>query len=428
MGIKMNKNLIDNLLGDVKGTPFSRKTIAKLFDSIERKFFPEIESGKISLAQFIDFFNNEIFEFAEVLEENEREIFLRIVESEAAFRNELKENDPLVKIMDPDADQWSFYIRFKISRPLGVDQEFIKFLDDFSIESDSDLPLKYTTVLKLKNLKKSIYREIIEISKKAEQALIIAFSGHGIGIAYPDDLASEAVQEKIKKAAESSFVSHHTQYHEAYYDRPLMHFGDKYGVVLFHEDSVSWDSKTTQDISPTDTKKLSELFDKSYKTLESIWLVDERFKKIDTATAILTTSLFDDSLINRIILSMTSIEVLSEKILKPESEIEAIDCLMNHLKKTDLDESTKNSIQKSLELIRFQSIGKSCKILIKNLLGKKDAEKFYELYEYRSQLVHAGELKEGKGKMYEVYIESYELARKTLDAYIDDTAKNTLHD
>lgn len=424
----MNHNLIARLLEITAGRPFSRETIKKLFDSIEQNFFPEIENKKISLAQFSSFLNSEIFEFAETLKENERDLFLDLLTIEAASRDELKENDALVKKMDPDVDQWNFYIRFKISRPLGIDHELIKFFEDFTIESDSDLPLKHSTILKLKNSKTSIYREIIEISKKTEQALLIAFSGHGIGIAYPDDLASEAVREKIKKKTESGFLDFHTTYHEAYYDRPLLHLSDKYGVIMFPEASVSWDSKTTQDIPPADTKKLSELFDKSYKNLESIWIVDDRFKKIDTATAILTTSLFDDSLINRIILSMTSIEVLSEKTLRPESEIEALDYLIDHLEKTDFEESIKNSLKRSLALMKSQSIGKNCKTLVKKLLGRKDAEKFHKLYEYRSQLVHAGGLKDGKEKMYEINTESYELAMKTLEAYIEDTAKKPLHD
>ncbi len=424
----MDQNLIARLLEGTASKPFSRATIKKLFDRIEQNFFHEIKSGKISPDQLSSFINNEIFEFAETLEDDERDLFMEFIMIEAASREEPKEDGSLVKHMDPDADQWNFYIRFKISRPLGVDHESISFLEGVSIESDSELPLKHSITLKLKNSKTSIYREIIEIAKKTEQALKIAFSEMGIGIAYPDDLASETVQEKIKKEIEICFLNHHTTYHEDYYDRPLIHFSDKYGVILFQEADASWDSKATEDRSPVDTKKLSELFDKSYKKLGPIWFLGDRFKKIDKATAILTTSLFDESLINRIILSMTTIEVLSEKTLRPSNEIEALDYLIDHLKISDLDDSIKASLQKSLDVTKHQSIGKSCKLLIKNLLGKKESENFYRLYEARSQLVHAGGLKDVKEEMYKTYTESYELARKTLEAYIEDAAIKTIHD
>lgn len=424
----MDQNLITRLLEGTASKPFSRATIKKLFDSIEQFSFHEIKSGKISQDQFSSFINNEIFEFAETLEDDERDLFMDLIIIEAASREEPKEDGSLVKYMDPDADQWNFYIRFKISRPLGVDHESISFLEGVTIESDSELPLKNSITLKLKNSKTSIYREIIEIAKKTEQALIIAFSEMGIGIAYPDDLASETVQEKIKKETETLFLNHHTTYHEDYYDRPLIHFSDKYGVILFQEASASWNSKATEDRLPVDTKKLSELFDKSYKKLGPIWFAGDRFKKIDTATAILTTSLFDESLINRVILSMTSIEVLSEKTLRPSNEIEALDHLIDQLKNSDFDDSIKVSLQKSLDAAKYQSIGKNCKLLIKNLLGKKDAENFHRLYGARSQLVHAGGLKDGKEEMYKVYTESYELARKTLEAYIEDAAIKTIHE
>ena len=424
----MDQNLIARLLEGNAGKPFSRAAIKKLFDDIEQNFFHEIESGKISPVQFSGFINNEIFEFAETLEDDERDLFMELIMIEAASRENSKEDGSLVNYMDPDSDQWNFYIRFKISRPLGVDHESISFLEGITIESDSELPLKHSITLKLKNSKTSIYREIIDIAKKTEQALIIAFSEVGIGIAYPEDLASETVQEKIKKEVEISFLNHHTTYHHDYYDRPLIHFSDKYGIVLFQEASVSWDSKATEDRSPVDTKKLSEQFDKSYKSLGPIWFVGDRFKKIDTATAILTTSLFDESLINRIILSMTSIEVLSEKTLRPENEIEALDYLMDQLTSSEFDDGVKTSLQKSLEANKYQSIGKNCKLLIKKLLGKKEAEKFHRLYGARSQLVHAGGLEDGKEGMYKIYTESYELARKTLEAYIEDAAINTTHD
>ncbi|NWD52899.1 hypothetical protein, partial [Pseudomonas gingeri] len=116
----MDQNLIARLLEGNAGKPFSRAAIKKLFDDIEQSFFHEIESGKISPVQFSGFINNEIFEFAETLEDDERDLFMELIMIEAASRENSKEDGSLVNYMDPDSDQWNFYIRFKISRPLGV--------------------------------------------------------------------------------------------------------------------------------------------------------------------------------------------------------------------------------------------------------------------------------------------------------------------
>jgi hypothetical protein len=68
--------------------------------------------------------------------------------------------------------------------------------------------------------------------------------------------------------------------------------------------------------------------------------------------------------------------------------------------------------------MRFKSIGKSYKSLVKILLGKEDSQLFYKLYDYRSQLVHAGSLKGDYEKMYKIYRDSFLLAKRLLSAYI----------
>nr|WP_232830245.1 hypothetical protein [Pectobacterium parmentieri] len=140
----------------------------------------------------------------------------------------------------------------------------------------------------------------------------------------------------------------------------------------------------------------------------------------------LTTSLFDDSLINKIILSMTSIEVLSSKVRRPDAEIKALDYLSKKLNESDINDEVKTSIEKGLLSLQTQSIGKNCKTLVKNLLGKKDSELFYRLYDFRSQLVHTGSLKEEEEQkeMLNIYMDAYSLAKRLLVAYIDKSSKN----
>lgn len=323
-----------------------------------------------------------------------------------------------MSITDPEINKWSFYIRFKISEPLGIDQKSIKFLDDFYIESDSELPLKSSKILKLKNSKPLIYREIYEVSKKVEQALFLAFTEIGIGIAYAENLFSIKIIDQLNNEVMNSFIKAHTTYNNTYYERPLIHLANKFGVVLFDSESQEWDSNVSQENEPRKVQDIKDFFSKYFHQVNKTDLVDEKFKKIAIATNILSTSLFDDSLINRIILSMTSIEVLSNKISRPETEIKVIDRLIEELHAMpDVNSQIKESLAKSIVSIKNQSISKSCKLLVKQLLNKKEANKFYQLYEFRSQIVHAGVLKDNN-ELYEIYTDSYVLAKKVLEAYI----------
>ncbi|EKG2484548.1 hypothetical protein QTV42_004170, partial [Vibrio vulnificus] len=117
--------------------------------------------------------------------------------------------------------------------------------------------------------------------------------------------------------------------------------------------------------------------------------------------------------------SMTVIEVLSDKVPRTDQELQVLDYLMSAMEqKPDIDDKTKASLSNALDSIRFQSISKSCKALVKNLLGGKDAKLFYKLYDYRSQLVHAGTLKNDRDEMFKIYSDSFDLAKRLLTAYL----------
>lgn len=421
----MKKNIIATLLETEITRPIKREDVIELVERLPQLAIKRSKKERVDVEVAIASIQDEIISFAEKLDEAECEVFLDFLECEMSERADVERaKEDNVSIMNPETDKWGFYIRFKISKALGIDQVSLLFLDKFIIESDSDVSLKDAKILKLRNLEGLIYRDIIEVSKKVEQALILAFAELGIGIAYPDNLASEAPQEIIKKELENNFIERHTKRYDSYTERPLIHWSDKFGVVLFPEESVPWDTRATQDNSSVDPIKFQELFNDNYGYLERIFFVGDKFKKIEIAAGILTTSLFDDSLINKIILSMTAIEVLSEKAARPDEELMALTYLAQKLDEADFSDSTKKSLAQSLESIRFQSIGKACRTLVKEFLGKKDAEKFHDLYAYRSQLVHAGALKDGREKMYKTYIDSYDLVTRLLAAYVRNASKN----
>nr|WP_252348636.1 HEPN domain-containing protein [Gluconobacter sp. P5B12] len=168
-----------------------------------------------------------------------------------------------------------------------------------------------------------------------------------------------------------------------------------------------------------DVEEFTLSFDKNYNKFEDVFIYDNKFKKLETAISILTASLFDDLLINKIILSMTAIEVLSEKIKRSDNEIEALNYLKKELSEADLDENVKKSITQGVLSNEFQSIGKNCGILVKNLLGKKEVDPFYKLYNYRSQLVHGGSISDDKKTMYKIHMEAYLFSKRIILSYIE---------
>lgn len=414
----MRKILLGELFGIAVCRPIELENIVQIVEII-----PEvaIEQANIDGKTFDDAMSNiisEVLNFSERLEPEESEIFLELFENECSTRmTKLFDND--FEIIDP-SEKWNFYIRFKVSEPLGLDENVIDFLGKYQIKPAKKQSLKDDNILILTSLDSMTYREIMSESKKVEQALILGLAELGIGVAYPENLASEATLEKVKREAEIQFLKQHTKLYDSYYERPLFHFSDKFGVVLFQEGSCPWDSNANEEKEPADITKLDAIFSTAYDNLKGLQIIGRKFNKIEIATSILTTSIFEDSLINKIILSMTVIEVLSDKVSRSDKELKVLDDLTNVLgDKSDIAQSEKEAITKALTSLRYQSISKNCKVLVKDLLSGKDAKLFYKLYNYRSQLVHAGVLESNRDEMLKIYYDSYSLAKRVLSAYIN---------
>lgn len=414
----MKGNVIGEIFGLVFTRPIEVDQVLRLVDSFPDLAIKRIEENGVSELDAVDEIKNEFFNFIANMDESDSSEFLEIAEP-ALFAKAPKPISDSVSIMDPDKTKWNFYIRFRVSEPLGVDKKSLRFLDQFVIEADDNKSLKEETVLVLRNNTSLIYREILPLSKKVEQVLIMAFAELGIGIAYAENLASGFVLDKIREEMENAFISRHTKVFDEYYERPLIHFNDKFGVELFQEKSHPWDSNASEEKEPSDVILFDESFGENYNYLKDTNICDDQFRKIELASSILTTSIYEDSLTSKIILSMTVIEVLSEKACRDDEELRALDFLVKSMNEVnDFDPKVKASLTKSLESMRFQSIGKSCKYLVKSLLGKKDSQLFYKLYDYRSQLVHAGFLKDDHEKMYKIYNDSFRLAKRLLSEYI----------
>lgn len=338
-------------------------------------------------------------------------------------------DDENVMISDPDLNRWNFYIRFKISKPLDINETEIRIFNDYLLVSGSKKNLKESNILKLIGLKPMLYREIILVSKKIEQALILAFTDLSIGIVYANDIESEALTEKIRKSVENDFRNNHLEYSDFTYTGYLSHPNDGYGLTLFQYESTPIQYNAEMEFTPLTCEELEVSFSNYFNKLGEFNYYEESFKKINTASNILATSLFDDSLINKIILSMTAIEVLSEKLEKSQEEIKVINTLIENLNNMKINNEIKSSLEKGLMSLKNQSIGKSCRILVKKLLGKEKSKKFYDIYDFRSQLVHTGKLKDNdKDKLIRIKNDAYMIAKDTLDAYLKEITTQTCCD
>lgn len=397
--------------------PIEKSNVIEMASRLPAWLQEKTDSEEMTLSQAKKMLNDELSAFLKTLDPDDVELFCEFMEEEGSLLADAADDDFGTVQSE---QEWSFYIRFQVSRPLGIDQRSVSFLGKYIIESDSGESLIDANILRLKILENLVWTELAQDSKKVEQALILAFAELGIGIAYPDNLASAAELEKTKKALEKDFIQHHTKRYEDHIDIPLIHWSGKFGVVPFLAGSVGWDTKAIQERTAIDIDKFNGAFAKNYDRLQNVFIFEDGFKKVETATAILTTSLFDDSLINRVILSMTAIEVLSDKPLRSDTELDALNFLAEQLSKGQFSDEVKKSLSLGLKSLRTQSIGKSCKALVKALLTKKDAELFHDLYNYRSQLVHAGALKEDQGDVYRIYVDSYSLAKRVLDAYVEN--------
>ncbi|AIA73517.1 hypothetical protein FF32_01275 [Halomonas campaniensis] len=417
--INMRKTILGKLFGIAVMRPIELNNVIQIVEII-----PEvaIERANLDGKAFDDAINNiisEVLNFADRLEAEESEIFLELFENECATRM-TKSIDNDFEIIDPSETKWNFYIRFKVSEPLGLDENVVDFLEKYQIKPAKKQSLKDENILILTSSDSMTYREVMFESKKVEQALMLGLAELGVGVAYPENLASEATLEKIKSEAEIQFLKQHTEIFDSYYERPLFHFSDKFGVVLFQEGSFPWDSSANEEKEPVDITKLDAIFSSVYDNLKGLQIIERKFNKIKIATSILTTSIFEDSLINKIILSMTVIEVLTDKVSRSDEELKILEYLTSVLdEKSDFAQSEKEAITKALASLRYQSISKNCKVLVKDLLGGKDAKLFYKLYNYRSQLVHAGVLESKRDEMLNIYYDSYSLAKRVLMAYIN---------
>lgn len=90
----------------------------------------------------------------------------------------------------------------------------------------------------------------------------------------------------------------------------------------------------------------------------------------------------------KLILAMTAIEVLIDREPVSSQIANGLDALKEKICDVAEEEDIREQIHKILDNAKIESISKAGKRLVRQLLGNKEAKKFYDLYDIRSKLVH----------------------------------------
>ncbi len=127
-------------------------------------------------------------------------------------------------------------------------------------------------------------------------------------------------------------------------------------------------------------------------TLTDVTLPDSAFNydtvRILEALSVLGLALASPHAKSKLILSMTAIEVLSDRGDVDQDIKEALDALQGQIKMVEATDATKGVLAKVLESAKRETISKAGKRVVKEYLGARQAKEFYRLYDVRSQLVH----------------------------------------
>ncbi len=127
-------------------------------------------------------------------------------------------------------------------------------------------------------------------------------------------------------------------------------------------------------------------------TLKDITLPDTSFNydtvRVLEALSVLGLALASPHAKSKLILSMTAIEVLSDRGDVGQEIKDALDELKGHINLVETTDTTKDVLAKVLESAKRETISKACKRVVKEYLGARPAKEFYRLYDVRSELVH----------------------------------------
>ncbi|MBB1343823.1 hypothetical protein H5158_19620 [Pseudoalteromonas sp. SR45-6] len=308
---------------------------------------------------------------------------------------------------------FSFKISFKLSHnKVNTDKTKIRLLeskDVYLMASDEEARICDTDSLLVLGSNYKNYREAAIDMVRVEQAIKMSALSEYVGISVSNDGHEDYPQNVILREMEKPFLGSGLMFKQLVFRRVYE------TTTNFYDPNMSCEVELIQcDNFIKQCNKYYENYDYSFE--------------LSSVIEILNNIKFEYSSKVRLILSMTVVEMLSDsKVTRTEEEIKMIDSFVNEIEDSNIDKNKKQSLRLAIEGCKNLSISNACKKLVKSKLGRKRAEDFYRLYNYRSRVVHSGGLddsikddEELQAEIYKAAGEANLLASDLVDAVLEE--------
>jgi hypothetical protein len=314
--------------------------------------------------------------------------------------------------MQTEAEKFNFRISFKLSgNTINVDQERVRIIEGkeiFLTASTKGGVISQSNQLAIEGEGFDTYRAASIEMLKLEQAMKLAALEQHFGICTANSGHDEYPCNVALREMEHSHI------------RKGIIFKQLASRRAFPASMIVWDPEPSQEFESVDYSKLSSGISKYYAGYHVAFPMSS---SIDMLGAIH----FEYSSMVRLILSMTVIEMLAGSGGRRSNEEQAvIDELVQSIQKSALSKDQKESLALAVGGCKKYSIGKSCRKFVGQKLGKDQAKAFNDLYNYRSRLVHSGEIdeplmseEEREAQIYKAAGGAYVMASKLVDAVME---------
>jgi hypothetical protein len=319
--------------------------------------------------------------------------------------------------MQDEKETFNFRISFKLSSSnINVDQEKVRIFkgkEIFLTASTKETLISQSNQLAIEGEGFETYRAAGIEMLKLEQAMKLAALEQNFGICTSNSGHDEYPLNVMLREIEHDYILKGIIFKQLASRR------------AYPASMIVWDPEPSQEFESIDYSKLSAGISKYYA---GYYLAIPMSSIIDILGAIH----FEYSSMVRLILSMTVIEMLAGSGGGRSNEEQAIvDELVQKIQESSLSKDQKESLALAVNGCKKYSIGKSCRKFVGQKLGKDQAKAFNELYNYRSRLVHLGEIdeplmseEEREMQIYKAAGEAYVMASKLVDVVME-SHKNT---
>lgn len=308
---------------------------------------------------------------------------------------------------------FSFKLSFRMSHPRMDSKEtkikLISERDIYLVSSVENEKLCNSDSVEVVGSQYTTYREAAIDMLRVEQAFKMSALSEHLGVSSSNDGYDDYPLHEILKNMEKPYLRSGVMFKQLVFRR------------VFETKTQFFDPSPSQEIDPVQCDNLVRQFDKFYKKYNFAF-------ELSPAIDMLNSIKFEYSSKVRLILSMTVVEMLSDsKIIRTKEEIKLIEKMITDIEISDIDNNKKISLRLAIEGCKSLSISNACKQLVKSKLGRKRAEDFYRLYNYRSRVVHTGGLKdpfrgddELQAEIYKAAGEANLLASDLVDAVLEE--------